>query len=168
MDNLKKDRRSGASLRSSDSHGSILSGNRTDTSVNKEDTSMNAAKGNTTYYVVFEQKPFAKGLPGVRTFTGFRSKAHFDNWKKANPKHKVLAKGLSSEKCEALTAKTPPEAYLLSAITCSRDPRTGELDFAQFSHELEKAVFAISHMERKKLRDRRDKAAVELATAMME
>lgn len=68
----------------------------------------------TSYNVVFEGTGGPRSnYAGVRTWTSFRDKAHFQEWQRsAKNFDRVIAEGVSQEKAIALSNKTPLEAQV--------------------------------------------------------
>lgn len=75
-----------------------------------------------SYHVVFEYTEKAGGYAGVRTWTSYESKEHFDSsWAKRNKgKHagweRILAEGKSADECEAICMQTPLACYEAAAL----------------------------------------------------
>ena len=98
------------------------------------------------YYVVFEYTAKAGGYAGVRTFTGYNDESDFNKHRRLNNSHeRIVAKGVTLEKAQELTALTPEFSRLTVIVEEACYAEDGHVDTNFFQHHLMMAIYALKH-----------------------
>lgn len=98
--------------------------------------------GSKDYNVVFAYTSACGGYEGVRTWTSFRNKAHFEEWytEGIRKKQNIFAEGVTAEKAVEICGQTPFAYRLFAAIDEATDPKTGEIEPLVFNMEMTKII----------------------------
>lgn len=97
------------------------------------------------YNVVFEYTAKAGGYAGVRTFTSYDDEADLKKHQNLNSHERIVAKGVTLEKAQELTALTPEFSRLTVIIEEACYAKDEHVDPKILEHHLMMAIFALKH-----------------------
>lgn len=104
-----------------------------------------------SYIVVFEKTEKAGAYAGIRTWTSFDSKEHFEAWfsQLSNPGYEtVLTEGVTDAEAIALTKATPVTCYIRAYKFECTDARSGILDTELFLAKCSTLVYLVPASEK--------------------